>query len=259
MAVGQIDAGGGSTVQPTDIQATGRRRRASRAIRSPWAAAGRSALTAEPATPRRLAAALDDRLPAPGQRIGLLGGSFNPAHGGHLTISQAALRRLALDEVWWLVSPQNPLKPKAGMAPLADRLAGARALIDARPGVRATDVERVLGTLYTLDTLGALTRRFPRVRFVWLMGADNLLQVSRWAHWPRIFHTVPVAVFDRPDYSLGASVAKAAQRFRRARLPERRSGRLADTQPPAWVFLHGVRDPRSATAIRARETRAREV
>jgi nicotinate-nucleotide adenylyltransferase len=216
-----------------------------------WPAAGRSALTSRPATPRRLGAALGGHLPARGQRIGLLGGSFNPAHGGHLTISDAALRRLGLDAVWWLVSPQNPLKPKTGMAPLDARLASARALIDGRPRVRATAIEAELGTLYTLNTLRALARRFPGVRFVWLMGADNLVQIDRWAGWPQIFHSVPVAVFDRPNYSLRANAAKAAQRFRRARLPESRCGRLAETEPPAWVFLHATRDPRSATEIRA--------
>ncbi len=216
-----------------------------------WTAAGRSALTSRPATPRRLGRALGGTLPAPGQRIGLLGGSFNPAHGGHLTISDAALRRLGLDAVWWLVSPQNPLKPKTGMAPLAERLARARTVIDGRPRVRATAIEAELGTLYTLDTLHALTRRFPGVRFVWLMGADNLVQIDRWAGWPQIFHSVPVAVFDRPNYSLRAHAAKAAQRFRRARLPEGQCGRLAESKPPAWVFLHATRDPRSATEIRA--------
>ncbi|MDZ7712084.1 MAG: nicotinate-nucleotide adenylyltransferase [Rhodovibrio sp.] len=191
------------------------------------------------------------RCPARGQRIGLLGGSFNPAHGGHLTISDAALRRLGLDAVWWLVSPQNPLKPKTGMAPLTERLAGARAVIDGRRHMRATAIEAELGTLYTLETLRALTRRFPGVRFVWLMGADNLVQVDRWAGWPQIFHSVPVAVFDRPNYSLRALAAKAAQRFRRARLSESQCGRLAESEPPAWVFLHATRDPRSATEIRA--------
>jgi nicotinate-nucleotide adenylyltransferase len=236
------------SASPTDRRpaAKARRRR-----QDTWTAAGRSALTSRPATPRRLARALGGTLPARGQRIGLLGGSFNPAHGGHLTISGAALRRLGLDEVWWLVSPQNPLKPKTGMAPLAERLASARAVIDGRPGVRATAIEADLGTLYTLDTLRALTRRFPGVRFVWLMGADNLVQIDRWAGWPQIFHSVPVAVFDRPNYSLRASAAKAAQHFRRARLPEGQCGRVADTHPPAWVFLHATRDPRSATEIRA--------
>jgi nicotinate-nucleotide adenylyltransferase len=217
-----------------------------------WRAAGRSRLTHAPATPARLGAALAGRLPSAGQRIGLLGGSFNPAHGGHRFISKEALRRLQLDAVWWLVSPQNPLKPKAGMAPLAERLASARAAAAGHPQIRATDLEAVLGTLYTLDTLRALRARFPRVRFVWLMGADNLAQIDRWAGWQRIFHRVPVAVFDRPSYSIRAVTAKAAHRFRRARLPERDAGRLAELDPPAWVFLHQPQDPRSATEIRAR-------
>ena len=220
----------------------------------PWPAAGPSPLTHAPATPRRLGQALGGRLPARGQRIGLLGGSFNPAHGGHRHVSLEALRRLQLDEVWWLVSPQNPLKPKHGMAPLAERLASAHAAIGGRPGLRATTLEAALGTLYTLDTLRALTRRFPQVRFVWLMGADNLMQVDRWADWPQIFHTVPVAVLDRPSYSLSAVLAKAAHRFRRARVPEQSAGRLADLKPPAWTFLHQPQDPRSATEIRARQT-----
>lgn len=218
-----------------------------------WPAGGPPKLSVAPPTPRRLAEALGGVLPAPGQRIGLLGGSFNPAHGGHRHISLEALKRLQLDAVWWLVSPQNPLKPKTGMAPLGERLASARQVIAGHPQLRATTLEAALGTLYTLDTLTALTQRFPRVRFVWLMGADNLAQIHRWADWPRIFHTVPVAVFDRPSYSLRASVAQAAQRFRQARVPERHAGRLAERQPPAWVFLHQPQDPRSATEIRARQ------
>jgi nicotinate-nucleotide adenylyltransferase len=218
-----------------------------------WRGAGVSRLGHAPATPARLGAALGGHLPAAGQRIGLLGGSFNPAHGGHRFISEEALRRLQLDAVWWLVSPQNPLKPKAGMAPLAERLASARAAIAGHPRIRATDLEAVLGTLYTLDTLRALAARFPRVRFVWLMGADNLAQIDRWAGWQRIFHRVPVAVFDRPSYSVQAVNAKAAHRFRRARLREREAGHLAELDPPAWVFLHQPQDPRSATEIRARQ------
>jgi nicotinate-nucleotide adenylyltransferase len=125
----------------------------------------------------RLAAALGGRLPGPGRRIGLLGGSFNPAHRGHLEISRAALKRLGLDQVWWLVSPQNPLKPERGMAPLGQRLTGARRLArDLR--IRASALESALGTAYTADTVSALARRFPRCHFVWLMGADNLVQIS---------------------------------------------------------------------------------
>ncbi len=203
-----------------------------------------------------VAAALGGRLPAPGQRIGLLGGSFNPAHAGHLDISLEALRRLGLDEVWWLVSPQNPLKPVRDMAPLAQRLAGARAL--ARdPRIVAAALENALGTVFTADTVEALSRRLPRVRFVWLMGADNLIQVSDWHDWPRIFETVPVAVFDRPTYSLRALSAKAARRFARRRLPEGAARTLADKVPPAWVFIHQRLNPQSATRIRAARRRAR--
>ena len=200
-------------------------------------------------TPARIAARLGDRLPAKGQRIGLLGGSFNPAHQGHRHVSLEAMRRLRLDAVWWLVSPQNPLKPQAGMAPLAERMARARQLAD-DPRLVVTDLEELLGTQYTADTLRALRRRLPGRRFVWLMGADNLIQIDRWEAWTEIFHSLPVAVLARPTYSLRASSAKAAQRFRRFRLPERRAERLATAEPPAWAFLHIRLSALSATQIR---------
>ena len=133
---------------------------------------------------------------APG-RVGLLGGSFNPAHGGHLHVSREALKRLDLDEVWWLVAPQNPLKAVRGMAPFDKRLAGAKRL--ARdPRIRVLDLERRLGTRYTVDTVAALRRLFPKIRFVWLMGADNLAQIRHWQRWTRIFAALPIAVFARP-------------------------------------------------------------
>lgn len=188
------------------------------------------------------------------RRIGLLGGSFNPAHAGHRHISLEALRRLGLDEVWWLVSPQNPLKPVAGMAPLAQRLAGA-ARVARHPRIRATGIEAVLGTRYTADTLERLVRRFPNSRFVWLMGADNLAQIPRWERWPSIFSTIPIAIFDRSPYSFKALAGKPARRFARRRLPERQASVLADMQPPAWVFLHTRLHPASATVIRARHQR----
>lgn len=209
------------------------------------------------ASPARLAAALGGRLPPPGARIGLLGGSFNPAHGAHLEISLAALKRLGLDEVWWLVSPQNPLKPRGGMAALSKRLGAARRLAR-HPRVRASALESVLGTRYTADTLAALTTRFPQVRFVWLMGADNLLEVEFWQNWPQIFHRVPVAVFDRPTYASRALAATAAQRFARYRLREGAARQLADRQAPAWVFIHSRLNPLSATGIRARRSAARQ-
>jgi nicotinate-nucleotide adenylyltransferase len=206
-------------------------------------------------TPARLAAALGGRLPPAGARIGLLGGSFNPAHDGHRQISLEALKRLGLDELWWLVSPQNPLKPVAGMAPLDDRLVRARA-VARHPRIRATGIEELLASHYTADTLRALTRRFPRVRFVWLMGADNLMQLTEWKDWSEIFHTVAVAVFDRPSYSLRACAAKAARRFARHRLDERQARELAGRAPPAWVFIHSRLSALSATRIRARRTQA---
>lgn len=181
--------------------------------------------------------------------VGLLGGSFNPAHEGHRHISLQALRSLGLDEVWWLVAPQNPLKPVDGMAPLAERLAGARRMARHR-AIRVSDLEQALGTRYTVDTLAALRRRFPRCRFVWLMGADNLAQISRWGRWTTIFRTCAVAVFDRSPYSYPSLAGKAAQRFARARLPAGRGSLLATRTPPAWAFLHMRRHPASATAIR---------
>lgn len=189
------------------------------------------------------------------RRIGLLGGSFNPAHGGHRQLSLEALKRLGLDEVWWLVSPQNPLKPVAGMAPLAERLAEAR-LVAAHPRIRISDVETRLGTRYTADTLARLVQVRRDAAFVWLMGADNLVQISRWKDWRRIFATVPIAVFDRPSYSLGSLRAPAAQRFARARRGAASARRLALAAPPAWVFVPMRLNPTSATAIRAARQRA---
>jgi nicotinate-nucleotide adenylyltransferase len=202
-------------------------------------------------TPSRLAAELGHRLPPPGARIGLLGGSFNPAHAGHLHISRQALTRLRLDEVWWLVSPQNPLKPVVGMGRLADRMESACG--QARdPRIRVTALERLVGSTLTADTLQALTRWLPHVRFVWLMGADNLAQMHRWAAWQEIFHLADVAVLDRPAYSLQSMAGKAARRFARARVPEGEAGTLALRSPPAWTFLHIPRSSLSATALRAR-------
>lgn len=188
--------------------------------------------------------------------IGLLGGSFNPAHEGHRHISLLALKRLRLDEVWWLVSPQNPLKPVAGMAPFEQRLAGARA-IARHPRIRVSGIEAQLATTYTAETLRKLRRRLPRIRFVWLMGADNLSQFHRWKDWQQIFHTVPVAVLARPTYCLRALASEAAHRFARNRVPESASGLLGQRQPPAWSFLVGPLSPLSATAIRAQRRGAR--
>jgi len=183
-------------------------------------------------------------------RIGLLGGSFNPAHEGHLHISRMALRRLALDQVWWLVSPGNPLKAGQEMAPLSTRLEGARA-VARHPRVRPTAIEARLGTRYTVETVTLLQQRFPRARFVWLMGADNLAQFHRWRGWLRLAETVPVAVFDRPGYSHVPVHARAARRLApwRRRVPAATG--LVNASAPAWVFLPIRRHGASASAIRA--------
>jgi nicotinate-nucleotide adenylyltransferase len=174
----------------------------------------------------------------------LLGGSFNPAHQGHLYVGEVALRRLGLDYVWWLVAPQNPLKPGSDLAPLADRLAAARALAGRSPRLIVTDIERMLGTCYTIDTLKALTRRFRGVRFVWLMGSDNLDQFHRWRRWAEIVRLVPIVVVERPGSVLAPLRAKAMQRFALSRAQTLRP-------PPAIIVVDGRRNEASATAIRA--------
>lgn len=191
--------------------------------------------------------------PPAGLRVGLLGGSFNPAHAGHLHISRQALERLKLDQVWWLVSPQNPLKPEGGMAPLHERLAGA-AQAAADPRIRVGAIERELGTRYTADTLAALKARFPDLRFVWLMGADILVQLPRWKRWRDVFRAVPIAVFARPSYSLKARFGRAARHFATARQLASRAPDLAAMTPPAWVFLRIPLHRASASRIRARRT-----
>lgn len=186
-----------------------------------------------------------------GRRVGLLGGSFNPAHEGHRHVSLLAMKRLGLDHVWWLVSPQNPLKPRRGMASLAERLVGARRVAK-HPRIHPTAIEAELGTSFTAMTLDGLHRRFPRTRFVWLMGADNLTQIPKWQNWTLIFETTPVAVFNRHPYSLRALNGKAAQRYRRNRIGQRRARQLPDMEPPAWVFFQNPLNPVSATEIRRR-------
>ena len=192
------------------------------------------------------------RMSAPATRIGLLGGSFNPAHGGHRRISLFALEALGLEEVWWLVSPGNPLKPEAGMAPLPARMASAVRQARRAP-IRVTAIERELGTRYTADTLQALTRRFPARWFVWLMGSDNLAQFHRWKNWRRIARTVPIAVIARPGYDHVAIGSPAMAWLRRFRVPAagfRQEGRWS---APALITLRFDPDPRSATALRLAE------
>jgi nicotinate-nucleotide adenylyltransferase len=188
------------------------------------------------------------RVRAPRLRIGLLGGSFNPAHAGHRAISVEALKRLRLDRVWWLVSPQNPLKPSDQTADLEQRLAAAQADAE-HPRVVVTDLERRIGTRYSVDTLKWLTKRC-RARFVWLIGADNLAQLPRWRRWRRLVRTVPIAVFDREPYSYVALAGRMASAYAGERLVERRAPVLAECPPPAWVYLRLRRHQASSTALR---------
>ena len=183
-------------------------------------------------------------------RIGLLGGSFNPAHGGHRRISLHAVRRLGLDEVWWLVSPGNPLKGEAGMAPLAARLVSARRAARRAP-IRPTAIEQQLGTRYTIDTLRILLRRYPRCRFLWLMGADNLAQFHRWRDWRKIAALVPIAVVTRPGYYGRALKAPAMGWLRRFVRPAAKARHWTSWRLPSLVLLRLPPDPTSATALRA--------
>jgi len=189
---------------------------------------------------------------ASGMRIGLLGGSFNPAHEGHRHVSLEAIARLNLDRVWWLVSPGNPLKSHAELAAQEARLAAA-AKVAAHPKIAVTGLEADLGTSFTAKTLDFLTTRAPDVNFVWLMGADNLASFHRWREWRGIMQTVPVAVFDRPGWRYRALGSRAATAYAAARLPESESRQLAASPAPAWVFLSIPLSGQSSTALRRRK------
>ncbi|MGE5156729.1 MAG: nicotinate-nucleotide adenylyltransferase [Gemmatimonas sp.] len=184
-----------------------------------------------------------------GMRIGLLGGSFNPPHVAHRAISQFALKRLRLDRIWWLVTPGNPLKDPRAQRNLEARLQAARGMAD-DPRIQVSCLESVIGTRYTDDTINFLRRRAPQLRFVWIMGADNLAQFHRWQNWRRIARQVPIAVIDRPPQSFRALAAPAAQALARYRLPDSEASRLADHRPPAWVFLTGTKLTMSSTGLR---------
>ena len=181
---------------------------------------------------------------APGLRIGLFGGSFNPPHAGHRLVTQIALRRLKLDAVWWIVTPGNPLKDRRGLAPQAERMAAARRLMR-EPKVAITGFEAEIGTRYTLDTLRYLKRRCPGVHFVWIMGADNLIQFHRWQGWRAIAALMPMAVIDRPGATLKATASRAALALAQNRRPAITAG-----GPSHWTFLHDRRSPLSSSALR---------
>ena len=189
-------------------------------------------------------------LALPGMVIGLLGGSFDPAHGGHAAITRTALRGFGLDQVWWLVSPGNPLKTE-GPASMSRRIAQARQVMN-HPRVHITDIETRLGTRYTADTLTALCRRHPGVRFVWLMGSDNLASFHLWRDWQRIALNVPIGVLARPGSRLQARLSPAARWMARWRLPHEASSLLGRSDAPAWCMLDLPLDPSSSSAIRRR-------
>jgi nicotinate-nucleotide adenylyltransferase len=180
--------------------------------------------------------------------VGLLGGSFDPPHGGHAHLTREALKRLGLDRVWWLVSPANPLKTTAP-APMPARLDACRRVMD-HPRVTITDIESRLGTRATVDTLAALRARYPRLRFVWLMGADNLAGFHRWESWEEILHMVPVAVLARPGQRMAALNARAARQFAPARLAPSDAASLGRREPPAWVYLDKPMRRDYSTALR---------
>jgi nicotinate-nucleotide adenylyltransferase len=184
-----------------------------------------------------------------GMRIGLLGGSFNPPHAAHRAISLFAIKRLKLDRVWWLVTPGNPLKDHGSLRDLDARAEAARKMAN-DPRIDVSCLESVIGTRYTVDTISYLRRRASGLRFVWIMGADNLAQFHRWQNWRRIASEVPIAVVDRPPQSFRALAAPAAQALARYRLPENQAGRLADQRAPAWVFLAGLKLNLSSTGLR---------
>ena len=191
------------------------------------------------------------RLPrfAPGQSIGLLGGSFNPPHAGHRLISELALRRLRLDRLWWLATPGNPMKSQAGLEEMRHRIAAAR-LLTHDPRIAVTGFEAEIGSRYTYDAIVWLRRRAPNVRFVWIMGADNLSQFHLWRNWREIADLAPILVIDRPGWTLRALASRAAIALAPFRRPESDAPRFAFLKPPALLFLHGPRSGLSSTALR---------
>jgi nicotinate-nucleotide adenylyltransferase len=191
---------------------------------------------------------------APGMQVGLFGGSFNPPHAGHALVAEIAMRRLRLDQIWWIVTPGNPLKSTRELAPLATRVALSEALTH-DPRIKVTAFEVAHRVRYTADTVDLVTRRNRGVNFVWIMGADSLRDFHRWQRWRSIAATLPIAVIDRPGATLAFLSSVMAKTFDYARVDETDAGRLALMRAPAWTFIHGPRSPLSSTAIRAASKR----
>jgi nicotinate-nucleotide adenylyltransferase len=188
-----------------------------------------------------------------GMQVGLFGGSFNPPHAGHALVAEIALRRLALDQLWWIVTPGNPLKNGRDLAPLGERIRLSEALMH-DPRVKVTAFEAAHNVRYTADTLALIKARNPGVDFVWIMGADNLRDFHRWQRWRQIALTFPIAVIDRPGATLSFLSSVLAKTFDHARIDEADAPRLARSKAPAWTFIHGPRSSLSSTAIRANRT-----
>ncbi len=199
---------------------------------------------------KRIPGITDLPISAPGMRIGLFGGSFNPPHEGHRLVSSQVMKRLGLDAVWWLVSPGNPLKDHSELAPLEQRVKEARALIQS-PYIHVTGFEAAHGFRFSFDTLSYLKRTLPGRKLVWIMGADNLASFHHWEHWQKIAQLMPMAVYVRPGATRNAMFSKTATRFARYRLDEADAQLLPDMQAPAWTYLHGIMSGLSSTAIRA--------
>jgi nicotinate-nucleotide adenylyltransferase len=192
-------------------------------------------------------------LALPGQRVGIMGGSFNPAHDGHRIVADTAVKRLGLDQLWWVVTPGNPLKVNDALPSLSQRMSAARRFARGRK-MKITSFEAELGTPYTAATLAFLKCRYPGVRFVWVMGADNLATFHRWQHWRSIVAAMPIAVVDRPGWRLKALASPAAAALAKARVVESAAGRLASSKSPAWTFLTSRLSPLSSTALRSKTT-----
>ncbi len=181
--------------------------------------------------------------------IGLFGGSFNPPHDGHALVAEIAMRRLGLDQLWWMVTPGNPLKSRTELAPLAERIAACESLVT-DPRIKITAFEQTLGVSYTANTLAKVKARNPHAHFIWVMGADNLRTFHHWQKWRLIAETFPIAVIDRPGATLAYLSSTMAQAFSHARIDEDDAGVLWKKQAPAWVFIHGPRSTLSSTALR---------
>lgn len=184
--------------------------------------------------------------------VGLFGGSFNPPHQGHLLVGEIAIRRLRLNQLWWMVTPGNPLKSHRELAPLSERLTACEALAE-DPRIKVTAFEQALGTSYTARTLDYIRARNPAVHFIWVMGADNLAGFHRWQRWQKIASTFPIAVIDRPGSTLAYLSSKMARTFDYARVDEEDAGILWQKKAPAWTFIHGPRSTLSSTALRSAE------